>query len=165
MRFKVSKIADIMCDGCGGSTRVVPNKIYNTDDLACNCPDDGELFGREDKAALTDKVVDTEPKPNHNSKVAKANNREKESQAKMFEEEPENVFQEETMTREEVAGYLKTLVWQELLNSAKNNGVKKQPKTNRDQLELDILDAVFGDADVVITEISGDDDEQLPTVS
>jgi len=152
MKFSVSKISDIICDGCGGTTRVAPSKVYNTDDLACNCPAEGELFGKEDLDALLDKPVDNEPKPLHNSKVAKAEKRENKAQVKMFEEEPENVFEEETMTRGEVETYLKTLKWQELLNSAANNGIKKQPSTKRDDLELMILNAVFGDADEVVVE-------------
>ncbi|RKY70850.1 MAG: hypothetical protein DRP97_03010 [Candidatus Latescibacterota bacterium] len=114
------------------------------------------MFGREDVAALTDKSVDEESKPNSNAKDAQAEHREHKDQTKMFEEEPENVFEEETMTREEVAAYLKGLKWQELLESAKNNGVAKEPKTKRDELELMILDAVFGDGDVVTA--TGDED-------
>ena len=154
MRFKVSKMSDIVCEGCGGTTRVSPQYVYSISDLTCNCPREGELFGRADVAMLTDKVVDTKPKPNHNSKDALANNREKDEQAKMFEEEPENVFEEETMTRKEVTAYLKTLKWQELLNSAKNNDVQKQPSVKREELELLILDSVFGDMDSVTTERS-----------
>jgi len=37
MRFEVSSNSDVKCVGCGGLTRVVTGKIYNTDDLACNC--------------------------------------------------------------------------------------------------------------------------------
>lgn len=147
MRFRVSKITDIICEGCGGVTHVTPSKnyIYKTEDLACNCPEEGELFGRADKAELIDKPVDDIPKPNSNAKDAQAEARENPSQSKMFEEPPENVYEEETMTREQVAVYLKDLKWQELLESAKNNGVAKQPKTKRDELELMILDKVFGE--------------------
>jgi len=156
MKFTVSKVSDIMCDGCGGTTRVAPNNTYNTDDLTCNCVPEGELFGKADLDALMDKPVDNSPKPNHNAKTAQAEQRENPAQVKMFEEEPENVFEEETMTREEVAAHLKALKWQELLNSAANNGVKKNPNIKRPQLEEMILDAVFGDADEVV--VSGEDD-------
>jgi len=157
VKFSVSKISDIICEGCGGTTRVAPSKVYNTDDLACNCPAEGELFGKADLDVLLDKPIDNEPKPYHNSKVAKAQARENKAQEKMFEEEPENVFEEETMSREQVELYLKTLKWQELLNSASNNGVKKQPQIKRDELELMILDAVFGDADTVV--VTGENNE------
>lgn len=38
MKFEISSGADIKCVGCGGTTRVAPNKVYNTFDLTCNCP-------------------------------------------------------------------------------------------------------------------------------
>ena len=37
MKFRVTGVVDIMCNGCGGTTRAVPKKIYDTNDLACNC--------------------------------------------------------------------------------------------------------------------------------
>lgn len=161
MKFKVSKLTDIICEGCGGVTRVTPQYTYKIDDLTCNCPHEGELFGRADKAELTDAPIDNTPKPKSNSKVQKAANMaNRDKQTKMFEEEPENVFEEETMTREDVAEYLKGLVWQELLNSAKNNNVAKPPSVKRDELELMILDAVFGDGDTVVSEKAGDTNEE-----
>lgn len=37
MKFTVTGLSDIVCTGCGGTTRVAPKNVYDTDDLTCNC--------------------------------------------------------------------------------------------------------------------------------
>lgn len=37
MKFTVSNQTDIKCEGCGAFTRVVPEKVYDTEDLHCLC--------------------------------------------------------------------------------------------------------------------------------
>lgn len=148
MKIRVSRLTDVMCDKCGGTTRLSPEFLYDTiKDFACNCPRDGELFGREDVDKLEDKPVDNEPKPLHNSKVAKAANREKKSQSKMFEEEPKNVFdaEEDDLDEHGVRIYLRTLKWQELLEAGKNNDVQKPPEMKREEFEELIISKVFHD--------------------
>ena len=44
MKFKVTSVCDIVCRGCSGTTRVAPKRVYNTDDLTCNCEEDMDEF-------------------------------------------------------------------------------------------------------------------------
>jgi len=43
-KFKVTGLSNIVCCGCGGITNVAPKRVYNTDDLTCNCEDKEELM-------------------------------------------------------------------------------------------------------------------------
>ena len=54
MKFTVSNQTDIKCEGCGAFTRVVPAKVYNTDDLHCLCEVDALAGEGSDVAAGAD---------------------------------------------------------------------------------------------------------------
>ena len=156
------------CVECKGQTVVsaANDYVYDTDKFTCNCIPDGELFGKADLDALmaNPDLENDEAHPNSNAKTAQAEQRENPNQAKMFDEDktaplvPEDVVGDDVMTRGEVSAHLKGLKWQELLNSASTNGIKKQPNVNREQLEEMILDKVFGDSDTVIVEPELDED-------
>jgi len=141
MKFSVNMVNNIICEGCGGTTRVAPSKVYNTDDLTCNCADTiGDEFPLEVILAAV-KVIDEQPSIEDKKEVKP---REHPNQKKFFEDDPEHVVNpDEVMEESEVREYLEGLKWQELLTAAKNNGVTKPPSTKADGLIELIIAKVF----------------------
>lgn len=131
MKFSVTGLSDIVCDGCGGTTRVAPNKTYNTDDLTCNC----NVGVISDNSTIVNSTPDDE---------AESTPRENPNQLKMFNESPEHVVNpDEAMEEPEVRKYLEGLQWQELLTAGKNNDVTKPPSADREELIKLIIAKVF----------------------
>ena len=151
MIFSVLNRCDIVCDGCGAYTRVDVGKVYDTEtDMMCNCEANKrpQLFANPDMLEIHEKEEHKKKYPFHNSKVAKAALKENDNQAKMFGDKPVGVIEPEALEDDDmdeaaVRVYLDDLIWQDLLQSAKNNGVVKPRACNREQLVQMIIDKVF----------------------